>query len=92
MAITDIIGIIPAIREAMKAGKEIKDPASWKQGQLTTNRIFSFLAVLLIGLRLMGYDLHVTDETLITMSGGVAAILAGVNNILTTITSTKVGK
>jgi hypothetical protein len=84
MIITDII-------KAMQAGQEITNPETWKNAQTTTNSVAAILSIGITLLRLKGVDLHLTDDSLITMAGGVAAILGVVNGIITTISSKKVG-
>ena len=84
MIITDII-------KAMQAGQEITNPETWKNAQNTTNAVAAILSLGISLLRLKGVDLYMTDDSLIALAGGVAAILGVVNGIITTISSKKVG-
>ena len=76
---------------AVKAGQELRDPASWKNRQNTTNAVAGILAGGAALLRLAGVDLHLTDEQLVAIAEVGAVILGAVNLFLTTATTKKIG-
>lgn len=79
-------------KNAMEAGQMVADPAGWKNVSITTNRIAAICAAVLVVLQLANIKLPVSDETIVVISGGIATVLLGVNNILTTVTTRKIGK
>lgn len=83
--------IVTDIWKALAAGKEIKNPATWKNAQTTANALASLLATVVTLAKLFGYNIPVTDEQVIVISGAIAALLGVVNGIVTTISSSKVG-
>jgi len=77
--------------EALKAGKELANPASWKNRQTTMNLLVAVLSLLLLALRMAGIDLQLSDDQLTGTAEAVAVILGLFNMFLTTATSKKVG-
>lgn len=76
---------------AMRHGKEIANPATWKNTQNTINIIASFLGVAVFVLRFCGVDLEISDDALLGIATGIATVLGAVNGIITTASSSKVG-
>jgi len=76
---------------ALQKGKEITNPAAWKNRQNTINILTALLGVALFILRFSGVDIKVTDEELLVIATGIATVLGAINSILTTATSTKIG-
>jgi hypothetical protein len=76
---------------AMSKGKEIINPATWKDRQRTTSIVVALLGVSFLGLRFSGVELPVSDEDVAQISAGIAAILGATNHVVTTISSKKVG-
>jgi hypothetical protein len=91
MNFTAIISGIGSLKEAMECGKEVADPASWKNKSLTSNKIATVLAFALIVARIAGVDLPIGQETLEIGAVGLAGVLFLINNIVTLATSKKVG-
>ena len=77
--------------EALQAGKELANPAGWKNRQTTMNLLVAVLSLLLLALRIAGIDLQLSDDQLTGIAEAVAVILGLVNMFLTTATSKKVG-
>lgn len=82
--------VIVDIFKAMQAGKEIKDPAKWKNYQNIGNQFTVLLTFLVTVLRILGVDIGLTDEQLVT-AGAALGILFGIaNSVLTAITTKKI--
>jgi hypothetical protein len=77
--------------EALQKGKELADPATWKNRQNTMNLIIAVMSLITFGLRLAGVDLQLTDDQLTGIAEAVAVILGVVNMFLINATSKKVG-
>jgi hypothetical protein len=91
MNFTAMITGIGRLKEAMECGKEVADPAGWKNKSLTANKIATILAFALIVLKITGVDLPVDQETLEIGAAGLAGVLFLANNVITLATSKKVG-
>ena len=91
MNITALIAGVGKLKEAMEAGKEVADPAGWKNKSVTANKIAVILAFALIVARVAGVDLPIDQETLEVGAAGLAGMLFLVNNVVTLATSKKVG-
>ena len=75
--------------QAFKAGKELKDPATWKQAQRATNAIGSIIICGVAISKFCGYDIHISDAQAFAIAGGVATILGVFGDIMTVATTTK---
>lgn len=76
--------------QALQAGQEIRDPAVWKNRQLTMNLVAAILAGVAVLCKLvLGFD--VPEETLQSITEIVTIVLGLVNGYLTIATSKKVG-
>lgn len=91
MNFTAMISGIGRLKEAMECGREVADPALWKNRAMVTNKIAILLSFTVIVLKIMGVDLPVDEETLKVGAAGIAGVLFLANNIITLITSKKVG-
>jgi len=76
---------------AMRHGKEIANPATWKNRQNTINLLMSLAGVAVFLLKFAGLEFEITDEQLLIVATGIATILGGVNSIMTTASSSKIG-
>lgn len=76
---------------AMRAGKEIKNPAAWKNRQNATNALGCILAFAAAVLRLFGVDVPVSEADQLSIAAGGATVLGLVNVVLTTATTRKIG-
>jgi hypothetical protein len=79
------------IFEVLEAGKELANPAGWKNKQVTANLVLLVLGGLLVVLRLFGIDLSIDDDTLKEIALIIAAVLGLINPYLILATSKKVG-
>jgi hypothetical protein len=83
--------MVKQLFDAIKAGRELADPAAWKNRQNTINALVALLAAAITVARVCGLELPITDELLQTIAEAVAVALGGVNLYLTTATSKKIG-
>lgn len=79
---------IKALLDLMRAGRVVADPAKWKKRQITTSMIVALLWAMASAARAFGVEVPLDAET---ADGLAVGILAGVNFVLTLITSDKVG-
>ena len=91
MNFTALISGISRLKEAMECGKEVADPAGWKNKALTTNKVAIILSFALVVARIAGVNIPVSDEALEIGAAGIAGLLFLANNVITLITSKKVG-
>jgi hypothetical protein len=84
MLITDVIN-------AMRAGQEIANPATWKNVQIATNVLTPLIVLGVSLLRSNGHDFGLTDDTIKPLAGYLGTIFCAVNGIITLVTSKKVG-
>ena len=91
MKITEMIEGAGKLKDAMQAGKEVKNPASWKEAQVTGSRVFYILALIIFGLKMAGVELPLTDEQIVVISGAIATVLGVINEVITTVSSKKIG-
>jgi len=82
--------IIVDFWQAMKAGKVIKNPAVWKNRQVTSNKLVLLVIFSVSALQLFGVNIPLETESIKELAGGLAAILGVINTILTVATTTKV--
>ena len=75
---------ITAIFGVFRAGREVANPAAWKNAQLVCNLLVALVALAAA----FGFDLGLSDAEI---AGGAAFITAVVNGILVVATSEKVG-
>ena len=74
---------------AFKAGKEIANPALWKNvGQLTKS-VGILASTLITFYRLFVGELPITDEQVIVLSGCIATALLTFSNIIAVVTTKK---
>jgi hypothetical protein len=76
---------------ALKIGKEIRNPATWKNRQLATNAVAGILAVTFGALPAMGVNVNISPTDQVMYGGQIVSLLGLANVILTAITSKKVG-
>jgi len=87
--------VLGDILRALKKGKEVANPESWKTGSLVSNLVFLVGAVAW-ALKFFGViDFEITQEWIQTLVdaavAGVVALLAAFNMISTIISSKKIG-
>jgi len=74
---------------AFKAGKEIADPAKWKNVGNLTGSLFIVLSAGVTLYRIFIGELPIADEDLIKISGACATVIMTLRNILTVVTTKK---
>jgi hypothetical protein len=85
--------MIRALWTALRAGEELKDATTWKNRQDTASRIMAGLGLLAVILRYAGVvTVDISQEDLIAIAGGIAAVLGIINSVGVLATSKKVGK
>lgn len=80
-----------AFFELFKRGKELANPAVWKNRQIAGNAVIGLLSAGLVIGGGFGMDVAVDQQTINAAGAGIAAIVGIINAILTAITSKKVG-
>ena len=76
---------------AFQKGKQLASSATWKNRTIATNALVAFLGAVLLIAKGFGYDIHLDQDTLAALAGGIAAIVPVFNAIMHVITSAKVG-
>jgi cation transporter-like permease len=76
---------------ALRKGKELRHPETWKNRQTATSIVGAVLGAALVGLRFAGVDVALTSEDIMAIAGGVATVGGLAVAYLTTATSKKVG-
>lgn len=77
---------------ALEAGKELKNPALWKNAQDTVNRVYVVLLFVVAAIRMQWPDMMpVSDEELLSAAFWITTGLSGMNSFFTKATSKKVG-
>lgn len=82
---------IGAIIDVLRYGKMLGDPVTWKNRQNAISALTSVLGSLIALLPLFGLTLEVSNEDILAIAGGVAAIGGVLNIYLTTATTDKIG-
>lgn len=91
MNFTAMIQGVTRLKEAMECGKEVADPAGWKNKSVTANKIAVVLSFALVIARVAGVNLPVSDADLEVLAVGLAGVLSFINIIVTLVTSKKIG-
>jgi len=84
-----LIKNVGQFKEALEAGQQVSDPKGWKNVSVTANQIALILTAIVLALKIIDVELPVTDEVIIIVSGGLAALLQAANIILTVVTTRK---
>ena len=83
--------LIVDLFKAIKAGNELKNPATLSNKIALTNVLVTLLSFGVGAARLFGVDVVLTDEQLIDIAGGVAVIMGVVNSIIHVATTKDAG-
>ena len=70
-----------------RKGQAVANPAAWKSTATATQTLVALLAALVGMLRVNGYELPVTDETLTQLAGGIAGLWLGGVGVYRVVTS-----
>jgi len=82
---------IPKFFELFKEGKEVADPATWKNRTIATNVILALLGTLLGLGKAFGFNVELDSDTTQNLAAGIVAIVTAFNAVMHTITSARVG-
>jgi hypothetical protein len=83
--------MISEIFNALRAGKELKDPAKWKNRQETTNLVGTVLAGIVYLLRMRYPDIPIPDVLTQYGAEAIGAVLLISNLYFTRATTKKIG-
>ena len=83
--------MISELIRALKAGEELKNKENWKNAQIITGALTSVAGATLMGLRFVGVEIPITDDQIVAIAGGAAAIIGVYNSVTTAATSKSVG-
>ena len=79
------------IISVLQSGDIIEHPTKWKNVQNLTNAIVGILSVIISVLKGLGYHIPISNDQIIVVAGGIASVMFGLNILLTTVSSEKVG-
>jgi hypothetical protein len=91
MGVFNVIKNAPKFFELFKEGKEVADPATWKNRTIATNVVLALIGTVLGLAKAFGYPLSLDDDTIQNLAAGIVAAVGVVNAVMHVITSTKVG-
>ena len=74
-----------------KQGKSLANAAAWKNRTIAANSLTAVLGAALVIGKGFGYDIHLDEQTVEALAGGIAAAVAAVNAVMHVVTSDKVG-
>lgn len=74
-----------------KQGREVANPAAWKNGTIKVNAIAGLIGSAVVIAGGFGYDINLSEETINTAAAGVVALVGIVNAVMHVITSARVG-
>lgn len=77
--------------ELFKEGKEVANPATWKNRTIATNVMLALIGTALAISKAFGYSMNLDNDTTQNLAAGVVAAVATVNAVMHTITSARVG-
>lgn len=80
------MGKLAAFWNALKAGEQLADSATWKNRQMATNAILTVMALITAF-----YPGAASHDDLEAVAGGIAAVAGIINAYLTTATTDKIG-
>ena len=80
---------VKAIFEVLEAGKMLKNPAAWKNGQIAANS--GIITILIVTRIFLPTEMQLSDETLSNIGLIIGSLGALVNTYLTMATTEKVG-
>jgi hypothetical protein len=83
--------LVGNIFAALKAGYALRDSAVWKNRQTAVNAIAAVLSAAMAIAQGLGYGFPISNDSLLTISGGVWVVVGLFNSWATVATSAKVG-
>lgn len=82
---------LQAFLNLFRKGKEVANPAAWKNGTIAVNTVVAFLAAVLGIGKVFGYGIELPDEVLEQAAIGIIAFAGVGNTVVHIVTSKKVG-
>ena len=82
---------LPAFWDLFKEGKELGNAATWQNRTVAANSCVALLGTGLVIAKAFGADIKIDQETLANLGAGIVALVAAVNAVMHTITSSRVG-
>ena len=82
---------IGAFFELFQQGKQVANPAAWKNGTIKANAVAGTLGAAAAVAAAFGYDLDLPPQVLEQVAAGAIALVGLVNAVMHVITSKKVG-
>ena len=83
--------IVVDLFTALKKGKELKNKEIYKNLQSLTNVVAALVAFAVAAIKLFGYEIPITDDQIVMVSGGIASLVFVGNSVITLATSKTVG-
>lgn len=83
--------MISELFSALRAGDQLRNSTSWKNVQLTTGAVSALLGAVVVVLPYVGVHFEITQEQILGLAGGIAAVLGMFNSYTTAATSKTVG-
>lgn len=77
--------------KAIRAGKQLKEPKVWSNGASLSNVLATILTFSVGAAKMFGLDLPVTDDQLLSLSGGLAVVLGVINSVVHVATNKESG-
>jgi len=91
MNFTAMLQGVSRLKEAMECGKEVADPAGWKNKSVLVGKIMVVLSFGSLALKAFGVKIPFSDEVLVDLATGLSCLLSFAHVIITLATSKKVG-
>lgn len=79
---------LKSVWNVFKQGQAVANPAAWKRGQITATMLGGFFIAIVQLAKAFGHDIPLDADTSTAIAGG---IVAGVNWLLTIVTTDKIG-
>lgn len=83
--------VIAELFQAFQRGKEVANPATWKNAQIAVNALSAFFAAVLAVAKGLGFDLGITEMQIDALAAGIVALVGVFNAVATVVSSRKVG-
>jgi len=91
MSFFDYVKNAPKFCELFKEGKEVANPATWKNRTIATNALLALLGTALALAKAFGFNVSLDSETTQNLAAGIVAIVTAGNAVMHVITSARVG-
>ena len=91
MGMFNLIKNAPKFFELFKEGKEVADPATWKNRTIATNVVLALFGTALGLATAVGYPISLDNDAIQNLAAGIVASVGAVNAVMHVITSKRVG-